>query len=39
MAGQTRVFRLQGVGTSFRFTAVTDLRLTQLELVAADGQR
>ncbi|MCS6522503.1 GH92 family glycosyl hydrolase [Curtobacterium citreum] len=37
--GQTRVFRLQGVGTSFRFTAVTDLRLTQLELVAADGQR
>ncbi|MDR6572068.1 putative alpha-1,2-mannosidase [Curtobacterium sp. 320] len=38
-AGQTRVFRLQGSGTAFTFTAVSDLPLTQLELIAADGQR
>jgi hypothetical protein len=35
-AGQTRVFRLQGTGTDFTFTAVSDLPLTQLELIAAD---
>ncbi|MFS0728653.1 GH92 family glycosyl hydrolase [Curtobacterium sp. 1P10AnD] len=38
-AGQTRVFRLEGTGSSFTFSAVTDVALTQLELVAADGQR
>ncbi|MGN6407120.1 MAG: GH92 family glycosyl hydrolase [Curtobacterium sp.] len=38
-AGQTRVFRLQGTGTAFTVTAVSDLPLTQLELIAADGQR
>jgi hypothetical protein len=38
-AGQTRVFRLQGSGTAFTLTAVSDLPLTQLELIAADGQR
>ncbi|WP_022905499.1 glycoside hydrolase family 92 protein, partial [Curtobacterium sp. B18] len=38
-AGQTRVFRLQGSGTAFTVTAVSDLPLTQLELIAADGQR
>jgi len=38
-AGQTRVFRLQGTGEVFSFTAVSDLPLTQLELIAADGQR
>lgn len=38
-AGQTRVFRLQGAGTVFTVTAVSDLPLTQLELIAADGQR
>jgi predicted alpha-1,2-mannosidase len=37
--GQTRVFRLQGSGTVFSFTAASDLALTQLELIAADGQR
>ncbi|MGN8049255.1 GH92 family glycosyl hydrolase [Curtobacterium sp. 22159] len=37
--GQTRVFRLQGSGTDFSFTAVSDLAVTQLELIAADGQR
>lgn len=38
-AGQTRVFRLQGSGSAFSFTAGSDLELTQLELIAADGQR
>ncbi|SDQ11195.1 alpha-1,2-mannosidase, putative [Curtobacterium sp. UNCCL20] len=38
-AGQTRVFRLQATGTTFTLTAVSDLALTQLELIAADGQR
>ncbi|WP_439689536.1 GH92 family glycosyl hydrolase [Curtobacterium sp. SP.BCp] len=38
-AGQTRVFRLEGTGSAFTFSAVTDVALTQLELVAADGQR
>ncbi|ROQ16405.1 putative alpha-1,2-mannosidase [Curtobacterium sp. PhB171] len=38
-AGQTRVFRIIGGGSSFTFTAGTDLTLTQLELIAADGQR
>ncbi|TPG06864.1 glycoside hydrolase family 92 protein [Curtobacterium flaccumfaciens] len=38
-AGQTRVFRILGGGSSFTFTAGTDLPLTQLELIAADGQR
>lgn len=38
-AGQTRVFRLQGSGSAFVFTARSDLELTQLELIAADGQR
>ncbi|MCY1693416.1 GH92 family glycosyl hydrolase [Curtobacterium sp. SL109] len=38
-AGQTRVFRLRGGGSVFRFTAVTDVELTQLELIASDGQR
>ena len=38
-AGQTRVFRILGGGSSFTFTAGTDLTLTQLELIAADGQR
>lgn len=38
-AGQTRVFRLQGSGSTFTFTAVSDLELTQLELIAADGRR
>lgn len=38
-ASQTRVFRLQGSGSAFVFTARSDLELTQLELVAADGQR
>jgi len=35
-AGQTRVFRLQGTGTDFTLTAVSDMPLTQLELIAAD---
>ncbi|ROS37357.1 GH92 family glycosyl hydrolase [Curtobacterium sp. PhB78] len=35
--GQTRVFRIIGGGSSFTFTAGTDLTLTQLELIAADG--
>ncbi|WP_242863011.1 GH92 family glycosyl hydrolase [Curtobacterium luteum] len=38
-AGQTRVFRLEGTGSAFTFSAVTDVALTQLELIAADGQR
>lgn len=38
-AGQTRVFRIIGGGSSFVFTAGTDVALTQLELIAADGQR
>jgi predicted alpha-1,2-mannosidase len=38
-AGQTRVFRLQGSGDVFSFSAVSDLPLTQLELIAVDGQR
>ncbi|OII34024.1 alpha-1,2-mannosidase [Curtobacterium sp. MMLR14_010] len=38
-AGQTRVFRLRGGGSVFRFTATTDVELTQLELIASDGQR
>ncbi len=37
--GQTRVFRLRGAGPTFTVSAVTDLTLTQLELIAADGQR
>ena len=37
--GQTRVFRLVGTGSTFTLTARTDLALTQLELIAADGQR
>ncbi|NUU15420.1 glycoside hydrolase family 92 protein [Curtobacterium pusillum] len=37
--GQTRVFHLQATGSAFSFTAVSDLALTQLELIAADGQR
>ncbi|QSB23580.1 hypothetical protein JN350_02060 [Curtobacterium sp. 24E2] len=35
--GQTRVFRIIGGGSSFVFTAGTDVALTQLELIAADG--
>ncbi len=38
-AGQSRVFRITGGGSTFSFTAGTDVPLTQLELVAADGQR
>lgn len=38
-AGQTRVFRLQGGGTRFTFRAVSEVPVTQLELIAADGQR
>ncbi|MBT2502058.1 GH92 family glycosyl hydrolase [Curtobacterium sp. ISL-83] len=38
-ACQTRVFRLMASGPVFVFTAASDLPLTQLELVAADGQR
>ncbi|GGK94731.1 putative alpha-1,2-mannosidase [Curtobacterium luteum] len=38
-AGQTRVFRLEGAGSAFTFSAVTDVAVTQLELIAADGQR
>ncbi|WP_243834013.1 MULTISPECIES: GH92 family glycosyl hydrolase [unclassified Curtobacterium] len=34
--GQTRVFRIIGGGSSFVFTAGTDVGLTQLELIAAD---
>lgn len=34
--GQTRVFRIIGGGSSFVFTAGTDVALTQLELIAAD---
>ncbi|PZF57458.1 glycoside hydrolase family 92 protein [Curtobacterium sp. MCSS17_008] len=37
--GQTRVFRFLGRGDTFTFTADTAVPLTQLELVAADGQR
>ncbi len=37
-AGQTRVFRLQATGDRFAVTATTPVALTQLELVAADGQ-
>jgi predicted alpha-1,2-mannosidase len=38
-AGQTRVFRLTGGGTTFAFTAHADVALTQLELIASDGRR
>ena len=37
--GQTRVFPLDGTGDAFEFTAVTPVPVTQLELIAADGQR
>ncbi len=37
-AGQTRVFPITGGGASFAFTAGTDVELTQLELMAADGR-
>ena len=38
-AGQTRVFRFVGRGDVFSCTADTAIPVTQLELVAADGQR
>ncbi|WP_260855693.1 GH92 family glycosyl hydrolase [Curtobacterium sp. 9128] len=38
-AGQTRVFRIEGGGASFSFTPRTDMVVTQLELIASDGQR
>ncbi|MCJ1712740.1 GH92 family glycosyl hydrolase [Curtobacterium sp. VKM Ac-2922] len=38
-AGQTRVFRIAGGGSTFTFTPETDMVVTQLELIAADGQR
>lgn len=38
-AGQTRVFRVAGGGSTFAFTPETDMVVTQLELIASDGQR
>jgi putative alpha-1,2-mannosidase len=38
-AGQTRVFRSVARGDVFSFTAESSIPLTQLELIAADGQR
>ena len=38
-AGQTRVFRSVARGDVFSFTAMSSIPLTQLELIAADGQR
>ncbi|WP_259346007.1 GH92 family glycosyl hydrolase [Curtobacterium sp. ME26] len=37
-AGQTRVFRSVARGDAFSFTAESSIPLTQLELIAADGQ-